>query len=233
MASFPSSIPSYAGFTSSHTLAQDTHAAQHNAEQADIVALATKVGTGASTPTSNTVLRGTGTGTTAFDQVHLSSDVSGQLQAANAQTLLGIIYPIGCIYTETTGVNPATTFGFGTWTAYGAGRVLVGNGTSDQAFNAGTTGGESNHTLTTGEMPVHNHGVTDPGHSHGVGGSGSSFITGGSGTAANLTTGGGSFVENGNTSTNTTGLTINNAGSGSAHNNLQPYIVVYFWERTA
>lgn len=50
--SFPSSLPSFTGFTSSHTLAQDSHAAQHNSEQAEITALATKVGVDGSAVTS-------------------------------------------------------------------------------------------------------------------------------------------------------------------------------------
>lgn len=83
---FPSSIPSYAGFISTHTLQADNHAAQHNQEQADIIGLATKVGIGTSTPTSNTVLRGNGTGTSTFDQVHLGSDVSGVLATGNGGT---------------------------------------------------------------------------------------------------------------------------------------------------
>jgi hypothetical protein len=86
MANFPGSTPSFAGFTSSHTLAQDNHAAQHNLEQGEIVALATKIGTGASTPTANTVLRGTGAGTSAFGQVDLTTDVSGQLPIASGGT---------------------------------------------------------------------------------------------------------------------------------------------------
>lgn len=83
MATFPGAVPSYNGFTSSHTLAQDSHAAQSNAEQADIAAIATKVGTGASTPSQNTVLRGNGTGTTNYDTVHLDTDVSGVLAVSN------------------------------------------------------------------------------------------------------------------------------------------------------
>ena len=84
--SFPSAVPSYNGFTSSHTLAQDNHASQHNAEQADIVALATKTGTGSSTPTNNTVLRGTGTGTSSWAPVNQSTDVTGVLATVNGGT---------------------------------------------------------------------------------------------------------------------------------------------------
>lgn len=83
---YPSSLPSYAGFTSTHTLQADNHAAQSNQEQTDITAIATKVGTGASTSTNNTVLRGNGTGTTAYDQVHLATDVSGVLPATAGGT---------------------------------------------------------------------------------------------------------------------------------------------------
>lgn len=83
---FPGATPSYAGFTSSHTLAADSHAAQHNQEQADITALANKVGTGASTPTSGMLLRGTGVGTSAWAQVTLTSDVTGVLPQANGGT---------------------------------------------------------------------------------------------------------------------------------------------------
>lgn len=83
---FPGSIPSYAGFTGSHTLSADNHAAQSNAEQADISALATKVGTGASTPASGLVLRSSGAGVSAWGQVGLTTDISGVLPQANGGT---------------------------------------------------------------------------------------------------------------------------------------------------
>src|ERR1700756_3590608 len=86
MPTFPTGTPSYLGFTASHTLLADTHAAQHNQEQADIIALANKVGTGASTPTSTTVLTGSGVGTSSWSQVNLTTMVSGVLPVANGGT---------------------------------------------------------------------------------------------------------------------------------------------------
>lgn len=227
MSIFPGAISSFAGFTSSHTLAADNHAAQHNSEQAEIVAVQTKVGTGASTPTSGVVLRGTGVGTSAWADVDLTTDVTGVLPvanggtggstAANARTSLGVntqletlaaVYPIGCIYTTTNSTNPASILGFGTWAAYGAGRVLVGAGTSDQAFAGGATGGESNHTLTVAEVPALsvNAAVTNAGSL-------------GLKSAPDFAT--------------TLNQAVSTTGGGGSHNNLQSYIVVYFWNRTA
>lgn len=85
----------------------------------------------------------------------------------------------------------------------------------------GGTGGAETHTLTTAQLAAHSHGVTDPGHSHNV-------VTHFALQSVNtgsltqiwqsdaLTTTGGS----------TTGITIQNAGSGSAHNNTQPTLIL-------
>lgn len=86
MAAFPGAIPTFTGFTSTHTLAQDNHAAQHNLEQAEIIQLATKLGTGSSTPTSGKLLRGTGAGTSSWSQADLTTDVTGILPIANGGT---------------------------------------------------------------------------------------------------------------------------------------------------
>lgn len=86
MAAFPGSLAVFAGFTSSHSLAADNHAAQHNLEQAEIVAVQTKVGTGSSTAAASTVLRGTGAGASAWGQVALTTDVTGVLPIANGGT---------------------------------------------------------------------------------------------------------------------------------------------------
>lgn len=83
---FPGALPSFTGFTSSHTLAADNHAAQHNLEQSEIVAVATKMGTGASTPSTSTVLRSNSNGTSTWGQVVLTTDVSGTLPIASGGT---------------------------------------------------------------------------------------------------------------------------------------------------
>lgn len=72
-------------------------------------------------------------------------------------------YPVGSIYLSTSSANPATVLGGGTWERIAQGRTLIGEGTSDKAFSAGATGGESKHTLALEEMPLHSHSVTPKG----------------------------------------------------------------------
>lgn len=62
------------------------------------------------------------------------------------------IYPVGSIYMSTVSTNPATLFGFGTWEAMPAGRVLLVQGKSSwgTTYNAGSTGGEATHCRNFG-----------------------------------------------------------------------------------
>ena len=152
--------------------------------------------------------------------------VSGGVPAwGNAAALvLPSIYPVGCVYTEITGVNPGTTFGFGTWVAFGQGQVLVGAGTSDATYAAGATGGESTHQLTTPEMPSHTH--TAGSHSHGISVRNN---TAGVGAGAYASAWNGT----GTGSTDAASGSNGNTGGDGAHNNMPPYVVVYFWKRTA
>lgn len=106
------------------------------------------------------------------------------------------------------------------------GKTIVGYDGSQTEFNAiAKTGGAKTVALVTAEMPSHNHGVNDPGHSHN---SNASQIV----SAANIQSGSGYGAVTPNTSTNTTGITIQNTGSGSAHNNLQPYNTVHYIIKT-
>jgi hypothetical protein len=143
----------------------------------------------------------------------------GAVQASNlATSALEAAYPTGSIYMNADDSrDPSILLGFGTWAAFGAGRVLIGEGSDsdDQttpetvSFTAGDEGGEYNHTLTIDEMPSHNHGATS--------GQDDQF---------------GSYFD-ATTRTNNGTIYTQNTGGGQAHNNLQPYIVVYMWKRTA
>jgi microcystin-dependent protein len=152
-----------------------------------------------------------------------------------------LIFPVGSIYTSyTNAANPSTLLGFGTWTAI-QGRMLVGNDGS--TFGAGGSGGSQTHTISSGEMPNHSHSFSggtsgaSNDHSHNVGrdtdgGSGTSRFTvhsaGVSGAQAVSPTSGIS-ADHSHSFSGTTGA----AGSGSAMNIMNPYLVVYLWRRTA
>src|SRR5699024_3450117 len=66
------------------------------------------------------------------------------------------------------GTNPATLLGYGTWQAFGEGRVPVGVDANDPDFNAPSkVGGEKKHALNAGENGPHVHtGTTSWGGAH-------------------------------------------------------------------
>lgn len=150
-----------------------------------------------------------------------------------AALVLQTAYPVGAIYHSTSATNPATILGFGTWAAFATGRTLVGKAASGTFVTAGATGGSETHVLSTSEMPSHNHGVNDPGHAHSL--SRDVIATSGSGNSRIIVTGSGQQVEWSVTSVqgSGTGVSIQHNGGNAAHNNLQPYVVVYIWQRTA
>lgn len=127
------------------------------------------------------------------------------------------IYPVGSIFmsaTHSTAQAVATALGGGTWVAWGAGRVPVGVDTSQTEFDTvEETGGEKTHKLTVAEMPSHHHAL-------GQDWADWKLQTGGSGPR-------GIYVGYAY-STNS-----KDTGGDGAHNNLQPYITVYMWKRTA
>ncbi len=190
----------------------------------------------------------------------------------NAAGLINVIYPVGTIYTSIIATNPGTVFGFGTWVAFGAGKVLVGiDGTQAEFDTVEETGGTKTHTLITAELASHLHTVDPPSttsgnmsadhihgfttgtnsvtHNHGYlyGGYVLSYGSGSQGGYAfePTNTGSGNESTTHTHSGDTGGVSANHShavdiasfnsgseGSGTAHNNLQPYIVVYFFKRT-
>ena len=158
------------------------------------------------------------------------------------QSFLEAAYPVGSIYINASvATNPATLLGFGTWVAFGAGRVLVGLDSGDANFDTlGETGGEKTHTLTTSEIPAHNHNYKA------LSGTFSNFALQDSNQYSTNPTGivsesnYGSYQGYGQSSSSTrndqiiisASHTHDTVGSGASHNNLQPYIVVHMWKRT-
>ena len=135
--------------------------------------------------------------------------------------LLDFFYPVGTIY-ETTSSDLDTVakmnahFG-GTWEFYGAGRVLVAKSADTEFDTIGKTGGEKTHTLTVAEMPEHGHQITRQYDKTG-------FSTPYGEPAV------GWCLPLGVASDTNMCPTAKTGGDG-AHNNLQPYIVVYRYRR--
>lgn len=125
------------------------------------------------------------------------------------------IYPVNSIRILADTADHSSDFGQ-TWVRYGAGRVLVGYDSTQTEFNTiGKTGGEKTHKLTVNEMPSHHHDRESVDNTSG----GSGY-----GKRNGIYYNGGWW---GNYDS------VSNTGGDQAHNNLQPYIVVSFWRRTA
>jgi hypothetical protein len=144
------------------------------------------------------------------------------------------LYPVGSIYINA-GVttNPATLLGFGTWTAFGAGRVMVGLNGADALFDAlEETGGSKDavvvahtHTGTTSTIGDHVHGTSiyNNGRIDAAGTAQGNAGLSALGTAENT----GSAGSHNHT------FTTDSTGSSATNANLQPYITVAMWKRTA
>jgi len=166
------------------------------------------------------------TGTIATTQSNGNSSTA-IATTAFVQAAIALLYPVGSIYTNASvSTNPATLLGFGTWTAFGAGRVPVGFDSGNALFDTAEETGGSADAITVSH--THTATVTDPGHSHTV----NTFNTTGGCTAGpnGVVTLGGTVTA----ATVTTGITVANstAGSSGTNANYQPYITVYMWKRT-
>lgn len=182
------------------------------------VAVATKADLASPTFTGTVTLPSGAVGVT---QSFGDSDTS-LATTAFVQAALQALHPVGSIYTSTSSTNPGTSFGFGTWIQFGAGRVLIGDG---GGYSAGGTGGSADAVVVS---HTHTATVSDPGHLHA--GGRVSYLNNGIPPGGNDTS---SYP--GNTATATTGISVTNSATGvsGTNANLQPYVVVYMWNRTA
>lgn len=179
-------------------------------------------------------------------------------------------WPVGTVFTAVVATDPAELLGFGTWAAFGAGRVPVGFAAGDPDFGTveGTGGAKTVASVgTNATEAVHTH--AGPSHTHDLGnhkhalpfGAPSATVlrrigTANFGTTTSSITNASDITQVANTTptnitlmnsdvptTNTSGSGgTGNTGAGSSHGHaytgtatsvLQPYIVVYFWKRTA
>ena len=169
--------------------------------------------------------------------------------AATTDQILNLVYPVGSIYMSVNNASPQTFIG-GTWVAWGAGRVPVSVDTTDSNFNTvEKTGGAETVTLTTSQMPSHTHTITESfsgsnqqGYVGLVSGNTNDMNPSGPFDQVRVTRNGVWGSGNGSrsnslrfsyTPSGTVTCTAASTGSGSSHNNLQPYITCYMWKRTA
>lgn len=144
------------------------------------------------------------------------------------------LYPVGSIYINA-GVttNPATLLGFGTWTAFGAGRVMVGLDGADALFDAlEETGGSKDatlvshsHTGTTTTVGNHAHSVPNIVNISPSGTTNVGTVPQGESTTNSISTGDAGAHDH--------SFTTSTQGSSGTNANLQPYITVAMWKRTA
>lgn len=163
--------------------------------------------------------------------------------------LLNVVYPVGSIYMSVNSTSPQSFLG-GTWTQI-QNTFLLAAGSS---YSNGSTGGAATVSLTTANMPSHGHGVGTLAVANKslTGTVNYSLFTGGqwenkstNGIISQWKNTNRQYDTNG-TSQNSwawlkidashnhtlSGSTASN-GSGTAHNNMPPYLAVYMWKRTA
>lgn len=143
----------------------------------------------------------------------------------NLPKLLSKIYPVGAVYITYNNNNPGKFLG-GTWVRFGEGRTLVGEGTG----NDGSTSMSFTANSTDGKYKNTHYHVTS------FGWDGNYFYAGRPDGAANNAYDRTSVIPNGygiQTSSFISRQVRLNWTDNRTIDNVQPYIVVYFWRRTA
>lgn len=135
------------------------------------------------------------------------------------------MYPVGSVYITYNNVNPGTFLG-GTWERFGQGRTLVGEGTG----NDGSTNMSFTSNSTDGKYKNTHYHVTSFGWDM------NAFYAGKPDGAKNNDYNRTSVIPNGyivSANSSATSQSRLNWTDDRTISNVQPYIVVYFWRRTA
>lgn len=180
-------------------------------------------------------------------------DLADMPSATNTDHDSRYCLPVGFVFISVVSTNPAALLGYGTWAAFGAGRVLVGLDSGDPDFDTPEeTGGaktvaSSAQSFAGAALATHNHAigtnVTVEDHAADTTGAASAGATPMGDIPSTLTLGAHTHATPALTHT-----VVNNAGTcdqvsggtpsgtntpGAATSVVQPYIVVYMWKRTA
>jgi len=175
------------------------------------------------------------TGTPAAPTATAGSNTTQLATTAFVTAALSAVYPVGSIYVNAAvSTNPATLLGFGTWTAFGAGRVMVGLDASDALFDTLEETGGFKDAITVSHTHTATTTATDSGHTHDMTATGSATLTGGSNQTIPRNIGTDTtFTTNSATANITATTTVASTGSSGTNANVQPFIVVRMWKRTA
>ena len=118
--------------------------------------------------------------------------------------------------------SPASLFG-GMWTRIKDAFLLAAGDT----YAAGSTGGESTHTLTVNEMPNHGHNFHYSSTDKGIETSTRALNDFGSAYSDQIAV----DTQVGCNWSSQGYLIIDETGGGQPHNNMPPYLTVYMWQR--
>jgi len=144
-------------------------------------------------------------GSDAVNKSYVDSIAGNYNATYDAKPSIATIYPVGSIYISTVSTNPNTLFGVGTWAAFGTGRVLVGINASDTNFDVVEEVGGTKTVASAG-------------------------------TVASIAASGDNAVKAGTSASTAAPISHTHAApayTGTATSIVQPYIVVYMWERTS
>ena len=174
------------------------------------------------------------------------TDASGNPDWRTDATGSGEAFPVGSVFIAVVSTNPATLLGYGTWSAIGAGRVLIGLNSGDTDFDTVEETGGAKTVTSTGivSQPTFtgNSSTVIVNHTHPL-----TNLRGA--TTGSQTTAYGGIVAGNDTSSTPTPYVIPNPTGGAANYTptgtvsqptfagnatsvVQPYLVVYMWKRT-
>ena len=145
--------------------------------------------------------------------------------------ILESVYPVGSIFISTSSTDPATSLGFGSWSRFGEGKMLVSQSSSDSDFDtAEETGGAKTHTLSEANLAAHTHLTMSTANGFGTNLENNTTGTGTTNSRGGL--GNNDYIMQ-SVSTDANAGKTSSTGSGTAVNHMNPYIVTYMWKRTS